>query len=99
MTETTLLPFLEPFPGIRDFIFLPSADLERRTWIYGAEEDPQFILDFHISSLISRGWRVIESSPEVVAEKEGASLSVSTFRRKDQIRIIYDLQSQKPSLA
>jgi hypothetical protein len=93
MADTSLKQILEPFPGIRDFIFVPPAEGDRRTWIYGATEDPQLVLDFHISSFISGGWRVREGRPDVRAEKEGAVVSVSTLRRNDETRIIYELQN------
>jgi hypothetical protein len=93
MTESQLKDYIQPFPDIGDFIFVPPSSGPSRTWIYRAEDDPQLILDFHFSSLMSTGWRVKETSPVIVAERAGSSLSVSTLRRQDGTRVVYEIQS------
>lgn len=91
MPEKTLADYIQPFPNIGEFIFVPRSDGESRTWIYRASEDSQMILDFHFSSLITHGWRLKETSPALVAERDGSNLSVSVLRRQDEARVVYEV--------
>ena len=94
MSDTALKQYLEPYPGIRDFIFAPHAPIEGtpRTWIFCAAEDPQEILNYHFSFLLTHGWRVLQSEPSIVAQRAGADLSVSTLRRNDETRVVYEVR-------
>jgi len=85
--------YLQPFPGIRSSIFLPAPTQGTRTWIYRADETPEFVLDFHRSSLLTDGWRVLELSPAVVAERGSSSVSVSASRRGDDTLIVYEVSN------
>jgi hypothetical protein len=58
-------------------------------------EDPKIILDFHFSSFMTHGWRVLKTAPTLVAERADAGISVSSLRRKDETRIIYELSQKK----
>ena len=93
MSEVELSQYVKPFPGIRSSIFLPSPMLSNRTWIYRADDAPEFILDFHRSSLMGDGWRVTEFSPTVVAERGPSSVSVSASRRGDDTLIVYEVSN------
>ena len=91
MSESALENYIQLFPGIRGFIFAPPATGESRTWIFGADEPPESVLDFHFAWLITQGWTVTQSSPQLVAEREGAGVSVSASRQKDGTRITYEV--------
>ena len=93
MPQTTLNEYIEPYPGIRDFIFAPPASGPSRTWIFCAAEEPQRILDYHFSFLITHGWRVLQSEPTLVAHRGNADLSVSTLRRNDETRVVYEVRT------
>lgn len=93
MPQIELSQYVKPFPGIRSSIFLPSPTLEKRTWIYRADDTPEFILDFHRSSLMGDGWRVTEFSPTVVAERGSDSVSVSASRRGEDTLIVYEVSN------
>ena len=93
MAATTLRDFIQPFPDI-SFIFVPPAEGWSRTWIYRAAEDPQSILDYHFSSLMTHGWRVLETSPRLVAERHGSNIAVSASRLKDETRIVYEVTGE-----
>lgn len=93
MPLTELGQYIQPFPGIRGSIFLPAPTPGPRTWIYRADETPEFVLDFHRSSLITDGWRVVKVSPAVVAERGSSSVSVSASRRGDETLIIYEVSN------
>ena len=97
MSETALQKYIQPYPGIRAFIFAPPATGDSRTWIFGADEPPEMILDFHFAWLMTQGWTVLESSPRLVAEREGAGLSVSASRQKNETRIIYEVTAARSS--
>ena len=88
-----LKDYLEPYPGIRDFIFAPPGEGQSRTWIFCADEPPQTILDFHFSFLITHGWRVLQTEPSIVAKRGDADLSVSTLTRNDGTRVVYEVQT------
>lgn len=93
MSETSLKEFIQPYPGINDFIFFPTATGEFRTWIYRAMEDPQTIMNFHFMALMTQGWNVKDSSASIVAERNGSGISVSTLRRENETRIIYEIRA------
>ena len=93
MPDTALKDYIEPYPGIRDFIFVPPPVGESRTWIYCAVEDPQSILNYHFASLMTHGWRVLQNEPTILARRAGTDLSVSTMRRGDESRIVYELRA------
>ena len=92
MSESALENYIQLFPGIRDFIFAPAETGKSRTWIFGADDAPQFILNFHFESLLTHGWKVIESSSGLTAERSGSAVSVSASRLKDQTRIVYEIR-------
>ncbi len=91
MPDSRLKEYFQPYPGIRDFIFAP-AEGASRTWIYGADGAPQSVLDFHFTSLITSGWRVVQNSPSLVAERAGAGVSVSASTRGSETRVVYELR-------
>ena len=93
MSEAALKEYIQPYPGIGGYIFAPPATGESRTWIFRCTEDPKTVLDFHFSSLMTQGWRVLKLAPALVAEKSGSSVSVSSLRRSDETRIIYEVFS------
>ena len=96
MSDSALKEYLQPFPGIGDFIFVPPETGESRTWIFRADEDPALILDFHFSSLITHGWHVVKTAPTIVAERDGSGVSVSAARRQDETRITYEVFQGAP---
>ena len=91
MAQPPLKDYLEPYPGIRDFIFTPPAEGESRTWIFMAVEEPQTILNFHFTSLLTHGWRVVQNEPSLIAKRADAQLEVSTLRRQDETRVVYEV--------
>ena len=91
MSDSALKEYIQPFPGIGGFIFVPPETGESRTWIFRATDDPQHILDFHFSSFMTQGWNVVENGARVLAERGGEGVSVSASRRKDETRIIYEV--------
>ncbi len=86
-----LKDYIEPYPGIRDFIFAPPGEGAFRTWIFAADEKPQTILDFHFSFLITHGWQILQNEPTLVAKRAGADISVSTLSREDGTRVVYEV--------
>jgi hypothetical protein len=96
MNSERLTDILEPFPGIRDFIFAPPPSGASRTWIFCATEDPEFILNYHFASLVTHGWRVTQSQPSIEARRGESGLSVSTLRRNDETRIVYEVHAAGP---
>ena len=92
MSETSLREFLQPYPGIGGFIFAPPEAGESRTWIFRASGDPKLILDFHLVSFMTHGWRVTRSDGALLAERGGAGVSVSALRRQDESRVIYEVR-------
>ena len=91
MCETALKEYIQPFPGIPSFIFAPPATRESRTWIFGANEEPESVLNFHLAAFLAQGWHVLESAPSVVAERGGSGVSVSASRRRNETRIVYEV--------
>ena len=92
MPQPALNEFIELYPGIRGSIFTPSPG-QSRTWIFCAIEEPQRILDYHFSFLLTHGWRVLQSEPSIIAQRGDADISVSTLRRNDETRIVYELRT------
>jgi hypothetical protein len=93
MPESELGRYFKPFPGIRTNVFLPAPVQGTRTWIYRADEMPEFVLNFHRLSLMVDGWHVVEFSPAIVAERGPSSLSVSASRRGDDTLIVYEISN------
>ena len=93
MSDTILKQYLQPFPGECRFIFAPPATGRTRTWIFGTDDMPDLILNFHLASFLTHGWRVVESSPSIVAERDGSGISVSAMRRRDETRIVYEVRT------
>lgn len=91
MPDNRLKEYLQPYPGIRDFIFAPPEAGETRTWIFGADGTPQTIINFHFSSFLMNGWRVVRDSPSLVAERAGAGVSVSVSVRGSETRVVYEI--------
>ena len=92
MPQTALKDYIEPYPGIRDYIFAPPAEGVSRTWIFiTAEDPPQTILNYHFVSLLTHGWRVIRNEPLIVAKRADADLLVSVVSREDETRVVYEV--------
>ena len=89
----TLKDYIEPFPGIRDFIFAPPGEGSSRTWIFAADEAPQTILDFHFSFLITHGWQITQNAPALMAKRAGTDIAVSTLSRGDSTRVVYEVST------
>ena len=94
MPEAALKDYLQPFPGIRSFIFAPPPEGESRTWIFRAIEDPQLVLEFHFTTLLTQGWNVVENASTLVAKRGTSDLSVSALRRQDETRIVYEVHDR-----
>ena len=92
MALATLKDYIEPYPGIRDFIFTPPTEGSSRTWIYCSDEATQTILDFRFSSLITHGWRILQNEPSILAKRGDTNLSVNALTRNDGTRIVYELR-------
>jgi hypothetical protein len=93
MSEIALESYIQLYPGIRGFIFTPPATGESRTWIFSATEPPEFVLNFHFAALLTQGWHVLESSPRIIAERDGSNISISASRQKEETRIVYEVYS------
>ena len=93
MALTNLKDYIEPYPGIRDFIFAPPAEGQSRTWIFCADGAPQTILNFHFSFLITHGWEIVQNEPSILAKRGQADLSVNAETRDDGTRIVYELNT------
>ncbi len=91
MTEYALEHYIQPYPGIRGFIFAPPATGESRTWIFDADVPPELVLNYHFASLLTQGWRVTEGSPKITAERGDSGVTVSVSSRNDGTRIIYEV--------
>ena len=86
-----LKDYIEPYPGIRGFIFAPPGEGSSRTWIFAANETPQTILDFHFSFLITHGWQILQNEPALLAKRAGDDISVSALSREDGTRVVYEI--------
>jgi len=90
---TRLKDYIEPYPGIRDFIFEPPGEGSSRTWIFAADEAPQTIMDFHFSFLITHGWEITQNKPSLLAKRAGADIAVSALSRNDGTRVVYEVST------
>ena len=90
---TRLNDYIEPFPGIRDFIFAPPGEGQSRTWIFTADETPQTILNFHFSFLLTHRWRIVQNEPVILAKRGEVDISVSTLSREDGTRVVYEVST------
>lgn len=93
MATTALKDYLEPYPGIRDFIFTPPSEGRSRTWIFAADEPPQTILNFHFSFLLTHGWQIVQNEPTLIAKRADADLSVSSWTTDDSTRVAYEVRT------
>ena len=90
---TRLNDYIEPFPGIRDFIFAPPGEGASRTWIFSADENAQSIMNFSFSFLITHGWEIVQNEPSLLAKRAGTDIAVSVLSRDDGSRVVYEIST------